>query len=305
MKKYSLTIGIPAFNEEANIAYLLRDLLKQKAENFVLKNIILISDGSNDNTVKIAKSVDDNRIKVIASNKRKGKAFRLNQFNKISNTDVLVIFDADTLIKDALFLNKIVSPIILGKADLTSVTVREIEPTSWIGKILKVSMDFKRNIFENYNRGNNFYTCHGRARAFSKNLYKTIKYDGDILKFWFCEDGYSYLFTVFNNFKYIFVKETAVYYKLPEKIEDHGKQSIRFYKTQKIFKKIFGEEFINEENYLTTTLILMHLVRYFFVNPLIVIYVFVAGVYKIKSLFSEYKLDIWSTPKSSKQLRKI
>ena len=43
MKSLAVTIGIPAYNEEANIAFLLEDILKQRQETFQLKKILVIS----------------------------------------------------------------------------------------------------------------------------------------------------------------------------------------------------------------------------------------------------------------------
>lgn len=48
MKKLSVSVGIPAYNEEQNIASLIFGILKQKVNNITLKEIIVISDGSTD-----------------------------------------------------------------------------------------------------------------------------------------------------------------------------------------------------------------------------------------------------------------
>ena len=50
-KKLTVTIGIPAYNEEANVRNLLVSLLAQKETNFKLQEIIVVSDGSTDKTV--------------------------------------------------------------------------------------------------------------------------------------------------------------------------------------------------------------------------------------------------------------
>src|SRR3989344_8939516 len=77
LKKVS--IGIPAYNEEANIKNLLTALLAQKQENFELLEIIVISDGSDDNTVEQAKSLASEKISVIDGKDRKGQAQRQNE----------------------------------------------------------------------------------------------------------------------------------------------------------------------------------------------------------------------------------
>src|SRR3989344_2575599 len=52
-KKYTLSILVPAFNEESSIRETIESILKSDYENIL--EIIIINDGSTDNTLKIAK----------------------------------------------------------------------------------------------------------------------------------------------------------------------------------------------------------------------------------------------------------
>ena len=68
MKKISLSIGIPAHNEEANIGRLLENLLTQPLEDFlILEEIIVVTSGCTDRTEKIVDKFakKDERIKHI------------------------------------------------------------------------------------------------------------------------------------------------------------------------------------------------------------------------------------------------
>ena len=58
MKKLRISIGIPAYNEGGNIARLLRSVLGQKKRELI-DEIIVISDGSSDNTVSEVKTFND------------------------------------------------------------------------------------------------------------------------------------------------------------------------------------------------------------------------------------------------------
>jgi len=304
--KSTVSIGIPAFNEEANIGFLLKDLLKQNQKNFVFHQIIISSDGSTDKTIETAKKASASFIQkegqeviLIDNKERKGRAVRQNQIMERSASDILVLLDADILIKDKNFIEKIIKPVLNKKADLTSVSVQELPPENFLERILKISMEFKKFIFENYKNGNNLYTCHGRARAFSKKLYKTINFKESV-----GEDAYSYFYTIANGFKYSFVKNTGIFYKLPANFQDHEKQSIRFYKTLSLLEKDFGRELVSKENYISGSLLVKNLMKYIFVNPLIIIYFFIAAFLKIKALFVSDIKNNWSTSESSKSLRK-
>ena len=56
-RKPTVTIGIPAYNESANIGRLINDVLGQKQNHFRLAKIIVVSDCSSDATVSIVKKI--------------------------------------------------------------------------------------------------------------------------------------------------------------------------------------------------------------------------------------------------------
>src|SRR3989344_2956137 len=92
-RKFSVTIGIAAYNEEKNISYLLDSILKQKEKTIQIQKIIVVSDGSTDQTVSIINQYvqRDSRINCIVGHSRMGKPSRLNQLFNSIQTDVLVI----------------------------------------------------------------------------------------------------------------------------------------------------------------------------------------------------------------------
>ena len=109
--KMKITICIPAFNEEKNIASI---IIKLKE---ITDSIIVCDDGSSDLTAKIADTLGAT---VIKHGKNKGYGAAINSiFKKCNeiNTDVLVTFDADGQhrIND---LQKVLKPIINDEADI-------------------------------------------------------------------------------------------------------------------------------------------------------------------------------------------
>ncbi len=297
--KASLTVGIPAFNEEANIGHIIKDLLDQNNKNYNLKAIIINSDGSTDNTLIEVKKIKSNKIILVDSKKRMGRTTRQNQIMKLSRSEVLVLVDADTLIKDKKFLDKIALPIISGEADLTSVRVEELETETFLENILETSMKLKKYIFENISDGNNLYTCHGRARAFSKKLYKSIKFTDAV-----AEDAYSYLYCISRKMKYQFVPNTEIFYKLPVNYSDHKKQSIRFIKSKEALNEEFGKDFVTKNYRLPFVSSTISLVKFFIKKPLNVsLYIALFTFMKLKSLTTSTKIT-WEISQSSKKLRK-
>lgn len=237
----TLTIGIPAYNEEANILQLIDDILNQDYNGLTLEKVIVSSDASSDATDELVRSYKDPRVILISNKVREGIAARLNQIFDSSSTDCLVVMNADTRIKDAYFMQKITEPI-KNSIDMTSVRIEEVVGESFLDTTLIFGMDIKRKIVESIRNGKNVYTCCGLARAFSKKLYCSMRFETSI-----GEDAFSYFYAEKHDFRYAYVKSTSVFYKISSDFAQHQRQTHRFFESQKIMKKKFGERWVTDE----------------------------------------------------------
>ena len=297
----SITIGIPAYNEEANIKFLIDDLLRQDLVGYLLEKIIVSSDGSSDGTVSLVSKYRNRKIRLIANKNRSGLSSMLNQITTTANSEILVVLNADIMINDKNYIKKIIAPISSNKADLTSSAMQELESPTFLGNVLNTSMNFKEAVFENYRKGNNIYTCHGTARAFSKRLYKKIVFKDSI-----GEDAYSYLFAISNGFNYKYVNSTKGYYRLPTNLKDHERQSIRFIQSKKKFIAEFGKDFINDCYKVPAGLLLTKGLSSFIKNPVdVTVYAAIYAGMILKNCFTSEIEDRWEISKSSKILRTI
>lgn len=240
--KLTITIGIPAYNEEANIGRLMGDLLSQKCRGFKIVEIIVSSDGSDDGTEKIVRTFRDSRIKLIVNEDRRGIARGLNQIASRAQGNILVAIDADIRILDGNFIEKLIEPIVRGNADLTSASIKPLPQKTPFAKMLATSMDLKAVLFGKVAGGNSIYTCYGLARAFSARFYKTLNFPVSV-----GNDMYSYLKCLSSGFKFRFAPDAIAWYSLPKNLEDHKKQSLRFFITQAQQEKIFEPEFVKSQ----------------------------------------------------------
>lgn len=300
MKKQNLltiTVGIPAYNEEANIESLLQEVRKQKLATVSLKEVIVYSDASSDGTLDILKCMKMKPLRVLSGEKRMGKSYAMNQIIKQTTSDILVLLDGDILIHDKYMIEKLIEPIRVQNADLTSARVKEFWTKSKFEDILKISMLLKKDIFESYKKGNNIYTCHGRARALSKKLYNSIRFKNNIV----AEDAYAYLYTVYNKFTYIFADCADIHYRLPGNFKDHQKQSVRFIQSYKQLAGEFGKNFIARETKLPKSVVLPFVFRYFLRYPLtLFLYVSILAYMKVRSLFVNEMTIKWQVSESTK-----
>ena len=89
--KACLTVIVPCYNEEATIQELLMRVLKQDS----VRELIVINDGSSDESKNVINSVDDPRIIFINNEKNLGKGASVRKALNIASSDFVLIQDAD------------------------------------------------------------------------------------------------------------------------------------------------------------------------------------------------------------------
>lgn len=296
-KKIIINVGIPAYNEENNIADLIKDLLNQRIDFANLEKIIIISDASTDKTAVVARRFRNHNILIIGKNKRKGKAARSNEIIKISQSDILILLDADIAIKDHKFLEKLIKPLVAGQAEMTSSAIAPLSPRTFFEKILFVSAKLKEVLYSQFKNGNNIYTCYGPARAFSKKFYQKLNFltsEG--------EDMFSYFSCLDAGFKFKNIPQAVTYYRLPSTFTDHRRQSIRYHRAQKNMNKYFNEKIILEEQTIPVSVYLKSLIK---ALPIILkhpqyisLYLLILGYMKIISRTKYQVTDSWNVSTS-------
>lgn len=296
----TVTIGIPAYNEEANIAYLLEDILRQKEEGFVIEKILIISDGSSDRTVELARAISDPRIEVIDYPDRQGKMIRQNEMLAMTSSDVVVLFDADVALAGDYFLTAIIRPIIEDGADLVGTKINTVPAQTLIEKILDAGMQLKTRLFEAYRAGRNVYTCTGRARALSRRFYSQLRFPHKI-----GEDAYSYFACIASGFTYAYAKNAVVMIKLPENLADNVLQSERFADSREQFYGDFGRDVIGREYQLPyRPAVKMFLTGGSKFSFYLLAYCVIVMAIRIRSLYHSTSPSLWEISKSSKNLQR-
>ncbi len=94
--KPTISVGIPFYNAEKFLAYAILSVFCQSYTNWEL---ILLDDGSTDNSLKIAKqfAYTDQRIKVLCDGENKKLPYRLNQLINESQGKFIARMDADDI----------------------------------------------------------------------------------------------------------------------------------------------------------------------------------------------------------------
>ncbi|HSW88727.1 MAG TPA: glycosyltransferase family 2 protein [Candidatus Saccharimonadales bacterium] len=296
--KKTVSICIPAYNEEHNMDNILKQVYSQTQKEFVIEQVVVVSDGSTDNTVKIAQKYKNLGVKIIEGRVNRGQTCRQNEIIALTSSDILVLLNADLLLGDNEVIARLIDPILNG-ADLSAQWARPLPPHTFMERILYAGFELKYFVYKHHKNGNNIYTCVGHMRALSRKFYSHVTFpkvsDG--------EDQYLYLACIKGGYRYEYTHASNVYFKLPDNFEDYKKYAVRIFQTQKKFGDVFSEELVRSERALPLDLRLRGciyaLLKYpFYTLPYILLHIVMQRWALIKPLNSSYTFDTAASTKN-------
>src|SRR5436309_14158999 len=93
------SVGIMAYNEEANIGRTLRAVLDQQSLTTRIEEVIVIASGCTDRTIPVVEAIarQEPKISLYVQEKREGKASAINLFLKQATSQVVVLLGADVI----------------------------------------------------------------------------------------------------------------------------------------------------------------------------------------------------------------
>lgn len=295
--KPTVTIGIPAHNEEANIDRLLQDIFSQKGD-FDLEKIVVACDGCTDRTAEVAMnaSAGHSAVHVIDDKKRRGKMARLNELYSSTASDVLVTLDADIRLNDKDYLEKLVLTIVDENADLVSNRLVPLQPRSFIERVLYVSVCIKNEIIEEFRRGDNIFTCHGPCLAYSRRCYEQL-----VLPRVISEDAFAYIWAKTSNLNYRYRSDATIYYRLPGNLSDHEKQSVRFFHGIDELSGSSYHDWIGKYYKFPLKLAVKKTLKHLIRHPIeVAAYMLIRIYMKFKSLFEPKEQITWKIAESTR-----
>lgn len=220
MKKATITVGIPAYNEEQNIQNLLRSIVGQKETQFVIKEVIVVSDKSTDQTNELVKKIKDGRIKLIKNKKRLGQSYSQNLIFSKAITDVVVLFEADTCPADNHYLHYLLTPLFNDSSiGLVQGNFRSAKPRTFVGNILFTQGNIYRK-FSSIDKSVTEAVCSGGGgRAFARALYTKLVWPPAVP-----EDLYANMWCKQNGIKTFFEKNAICLYQTTQSYTDYVKK---------------------------------------------------------------------------------
>lgn len=117
MRNKKILLIIPAYNEEESILKVVNNIYKYNEKNNIKYDVVVINDGSNDNTEEILINNNINHIKLINNLGIGGAVQTGYKYALKNNYDIAVQFDGDGQ-HNVKYVEKIVKPIIENKANM-------------------------------------------------------------------------------------------------------------------------------------------------------------------------------------------
>jgi dTDP-4-amino-4,6-dideoxygalactose transaminase/glycosyltransferase involved in cell wall biosynthesis len=238
----TVAVGIPAYNEEANIENLIQSVISQKQTTFTLKEIIINSDASSDTTVAIVNKLakNDRRIRLVVNCAKMGKPYRLNELYKLHDSDYLLTLDADVLLQGT---NVIENMLHSFRSDPQTVAaaghLTPVKPDTFTGKIMYTNNILWNLIRENINNGDHIANLYGAATMLKKDFSKSFTYPEDIS----CDEEYLYIIAKQKN-GFSYAKDSIVLFKSPETLKEVISQGKRALRERNLLVKYFGKEIL-------------------------------------------------------------
>lgn len=276
MNSPRVTVAISALNEEANIVKILESLVRQKEEGFVLEKILVISDGSKDNTVARARGVPLPKIEVEDHAERKGKAYRMNQVYEHLTSDYLVQFDADVVLEHDYVIRDLIAPLMRdARVGMCGGNPLPLAPQTFTEKAIACSLESYLPLRSTLRGGNNVYSALGCMLAFRKEFVQNVRIPEQVV----IDDLFLYFACLSQGHTYAYAPSAIVRYRLPQTLRDHIRQNTRFASGPLKMHNYFSRELIERELHIPLWLKVRYRAEQLVRHPILSVYIYSVNKY--------------------------
>lgn len=302
-RKMTVSVGIPAYNEEANIKSMLLSVLTQRG-SFRLESVDVYCDGSTDKTVQIVEKLakKNSMIKVHFDNLRLGKAGRLNQIYAHNKSDLLATIDADVILESPLAIDIAVKEFVknpkLLVCTLKNVPVKQ---DSFVGKVSNSSFFLWQEAAMLYKNGRNVHTCLGSASLIRGDFARHLKFPEGTIG----DQGYLYLRAKQDGLNtYLHTTDAKVCITTVSTWEDYLVQGTRAVHSDKENMRDFFGRWADEEYYIPFKYKLAGVLKRFGLDPFYTFWAILFAIYiRLFPVVDPLnKKGYWTVVNSSKKL---
>lgn len=236
----SISILIPAHNEGKFLEEVLNSILNCGYEG--KKEIIVIDDGSTDNTPEIVEEFKKRKlIKSIRTN-HIGKSKALNKGIKVARNEIIITMDGDSRLEKG-SLEKLVAPLFDRTVAATTGVIKvenTSKPLSWFQKLEYLNFAFFKSACE---RISAVIATSGPLSAFRKKYLIGV---GGFSQYTYLEDFDVALKLIKNGYKTHFVDDAFCYTYVPDSLLELAKQRLRWTRGGAQIIKMHSDMYLNK-----------------------------------------------------------
>lgn len=301
MTKTTVTVAVSAYNEARNIAAFLNSVLAQREEGFVIEKILIISDGSTDETAARVRAFNSQKVELREYADRLGKSSRLNEIYAHLSSDILVQSDADVIFAHNRVIRDLITPLLLpGQVAMCGGRPVPVPGQTFTERAVNLTAQVYDQFRSLVRGGNNIFSADGRLLAFKRELVKKITVPADMI----ANDAFTYFCCLQAGYRYQFVPTAIVNFRSPQTLRDQVRQNTRFAAARTRMIKYFGMPLVSTEYYIPTALYYRGVAGQFLRHPLLCGYVFAINLYcKFRSRLAEKRLTAkWDLVQTTKHV---
>ncbi len=265
-QQLTISIGVPALNEELNIVRLLNSMVGQELNDAQILEILVISDGSTDRTNELVKNFNHPLVRLIENPKRQGQQAVQNQMLQIFKGDCLLIIEADTLPANPQTVSELIRPLLEDKVGDIGMVVGEtmtFRPENFFEKILFHNTALKKRMFAEWKNGDNIYNSGGHSgRLFSKTFTKSLTWPVDVP-----EDAFAYLRLKQLHLRLVKQKNALMIARNVRNLTDRLRQGSKFANGRQTLTKHFSNAVVNSEYNIPLNIMIKQTFLGFLKNP--------------------------------------
>jgi len=189
MKNLKLSLIVPVYNEEALIKQNLDKIVDYLSKRKYSSEIIVVDDGSNDNTYKILKKYKNKNLRIFRLGTNQGKGSALKKGFLMAFGEYCVFTDADLSVdiqklKPMLGELQKGGDVVIGsrRAKRASIDVAQPKPREMMGRVFtKLTQFITKTRLSDYTCGFKGFSQKAAKDVFSKSLIDRWAYDAEIL----------------------------------------------------------------------------------------------------------------------------
>jgi len=237
----TVTIGIPAFNEEDTIHFLLQQVTSQRQEQDVnIVKIVVLSDGSTDGTAEIVRKwlPIDRRIQLYTHGHRKGMSATVNDIFLLAKGDILLILDADASLDNPDAVVRMANALLpIGERRACVPDVFPSPPSTLVERAGYFSAKLRANVIS-LRPYYSFHVCF----ALTRPLFSEIAIPDEVIP----TEAYVFFRCIQLGAKVTYLKDVRVLYREPSTLHDFLNQRIRYEKEKEQLRALFGNNALDQ-----------------------------------------------------------